>query len=112
MIEPKGNHKIVISPYAKKSFRNFGIAFLLLLIQFVSLTVLANGGMATIAIGLIPIAACCILAILGLVYGIKSVRAKENSRWLKYIGLVGNLMLTSTLFTMLMYLLFAYFTQK
>lgn len=103
------NAKKINSPYAKKSFRNFVISFLLLAVQLASVTILINGTLVGVLIILIPIVACFILAILGLIYGIKSTRKKENSHWLKYIGLVGNLMLTSTLFTMLVYFLFAYF---
>lgn len=106
---PEQKEHSVNSPYARKSFRNFVIAFLLLAIQLFSVTILINGGIVGVLIILIPILACFILAILGLIYGIKSTRKKESSRWLKYIGLVGNMMLTSTLFTMLVYFLFSYF---
>lgn len=110
MFKSKGKSKNKVSSYARKSFRNFVIAFLLLVIQMFSLLVLANGGFSTGTgiIFFIPIAACLILAMLGIVYGVKSVRQKENSKWLKYIGLVGNLMLASTLFSMLMYFLFTF----
>lgn len=102
------NPNTVVSPYAKKSFRNFVITFILLFIQMLSLTFIVNMSISVVL--LIPIIACFVLSILGLIYGIKSVRLKESSRWLKYIGLVGNLMLTSTLFTMLFYLLYSNFS--
>ncbi len=107
---PEQNDSLVRSPYARKSFRNFVITFILLFIQMLSLMVLIGGVVSSIWIPMIAIFACFVLSVLGLIYGVKSVRKKESSKWLKYVGLVGNLILSSTLLTMLLYFLFSLFT--
>lgn len=97
-------------PYAKKAFRNFVIAFVLLFLEMFLLMVLINGSIGSVIsiILLLPIIGSVIISVLGFIQGVKSVRLKESSKWMKYIGLVGNLILSTSIISVFLYGLISY----